>query len=272
MNSHNSHASRGIVCAVFALPLLAIGAAWALGGFAPVVVENITAYPVFRAWAAALLLSTVLALGAAWWIEDGEALPRGFISAFLVVLVAAIAMERLYTLEEAFERDLMAYMMVADGILDGRPLYSEMWDIKPPGIHWTYALFAAVFGVTPLAIWAMGLVAASLTLWGCYCAGKQLVDEKAGLIAAALWAVMSGDIMLQANQPNVEVFMNAGLVWAFVWMLRAQGGQTGARVYALIGALLFAATLYKHYVAVAAVLMVGRAFVGHGSAGHLRVA
>jgi hypothetical protein len=36
-----------------------------------------------------------------------------------------------------------------------------------------------------------------------------------GLWAVAFWTVAAGDLALQANQPNTEVFLTACLIWAF---------------------------------------------------------
>ena len=73
-----------------------------------------------------------------------------------------------------------------------------------------------------------------------------------GLWAAAFWALISGDMYLQANQPNTEVFQNLCLVWAFALLLRMPGGRVALGRAATIAALFALASLYKHVALVTA--------------------
>lgn len=163
----------------------------------------------------------------------------------LLFLALLILISRLFNFNEAFERDLMYYMATADGLLHGRPLYAELFAFRPPAVFWTYALFAKVFGVNPLAIFMMGLTCAWLTLWGCYIAGRHIAGPWGGLLAAATWAVMSGDLLLQANQPNTEVFINASLVGAFALLMGATPNQKQIGRFIAIGLLYCLASLFK---------------------------
>ncbi len=173
------------------------------------------------------------------------------IAAFIVIAFIS----RMATYSEAFERDLMVYMTIADRMLDGWPLYSVLWDHKPPAIHWTYAAFSAIFGSSPLAMFMLGFTAFLVTLFGCYYAGKAVGGKLAGLIAAGVWTLTSGDLYIQANQPNVEVFINCCLVWAIALILNNPRSMKTAR-YALIGLLFFLASLYKTIAAVVAILVI----------------
>lgn len=61
-----------------------------------------------------------------------------------------------------FGRDQGIYATVADGMLHGLMPYRDVWDFKPPGIFFIYALAQAVFGKTMLAprlVEVAGLVA-----------------------------------------------------------------------------------------------------------------
>ncbi len=163
----------------------------------------------------------------------------------MLLLSLLVIISRLPTFYEAFERDLMTYMMIADGLLHGRLLYVELMEFKPPAIFWTYALFAKIFGVNPLAIFMMGLTCAWLTLWACYTAGRQMAGPSSGLLAAAIWAVISGDLLLQANQPNTEVFINACLALSFALLTSITPSQKQTKRLIAIGLLCFLASLFK---------------------------
>ena len=246
-----------VVCAVAViLPVLAVACLWVFGHFEPVSVLGVTAYPVLRAGAMALYGSAFLALLSIGWFGQGkDTLPKGLATLFLAVLTVAMALERLYTFEEAFERDLMVYMVVADRWLDGQSLYADIWDHKPPAIHWTYALFASIFGPTPLAIWVMGVSMSVVTMVGCFVAARRMAGMMAALGAAYVWAFVSADLTLQANQPNVEVFMNATLVWAFALLVPVRNEPPGGLVYGAAGILLALSSLYKYVAVVPAILM-----------------
>jgi hypothetical protein len=218
----------------------------------------------FRRTVIALAASTtVIGFGMPWLLgwttRTGGAVRRGVAWALLAVMVLGIVGLRLRTFDEAQDRDLMAYMTVADGIVNGRTLYQGVWDHKPPAIHITYASAAYLFGPSELALWVMGVVSALVTLAACYRAGTLRAGTLGGLIAAALWTLASGDLLLQANQPNAEVFMNASLAWAFVLLL--PGVTTpGPGRWVAIGGLFLWASLYKPVVvAIAGLLMMAHA-------------
>lgn len=182
---------------------------------------------------------------------------RRLLAVSIAAMVALIAATRMLTFGEAIERDEAAYMVIADGLLHGRALYADLWDHKPPAIHMTYAAAAALFGPTPWAFWVMGWITSLVTLWGCYRAGAALGGQVSGLVAAGLWTIIEGDLRLQANQPNVEVFMNACLVWAFVAVVETPMAGNHVSRWMTIGAAYFLATLYKPVAVTVAVAVAG---------------
>lgn len=189
-------------------------------------------------------------------LSDAPRVSRRTAVVALLIMAGLIFGRQMLTYGEAYERDLMAYMTAADGMLQGRGLYAGIWDHKPPGVHWVYALTAAVVGVNQLAMFVMGLAANLITLLGCYFGGRYFGGRPAGLAAAGVWVVAGGDLILQANQPNVEVFMNCCLVWAVVLVLGLK--REVAFSWWLAAGLLFAlATVFKTVVVTVAVLVLG---------------
>lgn len=219
----------------------------------------------FRRAVLSLAIATALAGGLVPWLLRWNARRPGASggparTAWLALALFAIAMVglRARTFDEAQDRDLMAYMTVADGMLHGKTLYHGVWDHKPPAVHMTYATAAALFGPSQLALWVMGVTAALVTLAACYRAGASRGGTAGGIGAAGLWALASGDLLLQANQPNAEVFMNAALAWAFTLVLAAPPRR--ATRWLAIGALYGWASLYKPVVvAIAALVMAAEA-------------
>ena len=172
---------------------------------------------------------------------------RLIVIASLSALFALIFFLRLHTYNEPLERDLTTYGVIAHEMLNGKTLYTEMWDHKPPGIHLTYAAAELIAGYGRNSIFLMNITAALATLIGVYLAGSAAgAGRFGGLTAATLWALISGDINLEANQPNTEVFLNAFLTAAFAIFVRTP--KPGLGLYRALGAgLLFTlASFYKH--------------------------
>jgi 4-amino-4-deoxy-L-arabinose transferase-like glycosyltransferase len=120
---------------------------------------------------------------------------------------------RLHTYSEPLERDETIYAVIAHEMLDGRALYSDLWDHKPPAIYVTYAAAELIPGYGRDSIFLLNVAAAVATLLACYFAGSAAGDGRiGGVIAAGLWALASGDLAPQANQPNTRVFLSIELV------------------------------------------------------------
>ncbi|MEE9371170.1 MAG: hypothetical protein V3W45_06850 [Sedimentisphaerales bacterium] len=163
----------------------------------------------------------------------------------LVILSSFIAIMRLHTYEEPVERDIGNHAVIAHEILQGRKLYSDLWDSKPPAIFVTYAVADAIVGYGPGSVYLVGVVAAIITLLGVYWAGSAHGGVPGGLWAAAFWTFICSDLWLWANQPNTEVGMNTCLVWAFALIVRANTKKLQIWRWLVIGGLFAIATLYK---------------------------
>ena len=167
----------------------------------------------------------------------------------LIGLCAVIFSLRLHTYDEPLERDLTTYAVIAHEMLNGKNLYSDLWDHKPPAIHVTYAAAEWIAGYGRSSIFLMNAVAAIATLIACYFAGASGGrGSLAGLVAATLWTLASGDLAIEGNQPNTEVFLNALLTTAFFIFARAETGRIGFRGAAIVGLLFAAASFYKQIV------------------------
>src|SRR5205823_13058412 len=126
----------------------------------------------------------------------------------LLALCALIFCSRLHTCHEPLQRDLTTYAVIAHEMLAGKSLYQDLWDHKPPAIHVTYAAAEMIAGYGRDSIFLMNVAAAIATLFVCYWAGSSAHGRVAGCFAAAFWTFTSGNLALEGNQPNTEVFMN----------------------------------------------------------------
>lgn len=165
------------------------------------------------------------------------------IVAFLL-FAAAIALARLHTYDEPLERDITTYAVIGHEALHGRSLYSDLWDHKPPAIHATFAAAEMLGGYGAAAIYGLGVAAALIALLGVMAAAAA-ASAGAALWAGAFWVVVSGDMLLQANQPNAEGFINAALILGFALLVQAPAKPRGSARTVGIGVCFALATLYK---------------------------
>src|SRR5437879_6286888 len=111
-------------------------------------------------------------------------------TAALAGLCALIFFLRLHTYDEPLERDLTTYAVIAHEMLNGKNLYSDLWDHKPPAIHVTYAAAELIAGYGRNSIFLMNVAAAMATLMACYFAGSAAGGGRVGgFVAAGLWAL-----------------------------------------------------------------------------------
>jgi hypothetical protein len=175
----------------------------------------------------------------------------------LISLSFLIFLERLHNFQEPWFTDVTFYATIGDEMNHGRFLYSDLWDQKPPAIYATYALAEKILGHTPYLLFFLGLFTSVGILLGLYKAGEALSGTPfGGLLAAVFWALLSNDLLLEADMPNNEFFINAGLIWAFALLVwRWKKGVPPLWVYCLVGILWAGAALYKEYMALDAVVV-----------------
>jgi hypothetical protein len=156
-----------------------------------------------------------------------------------------IALASLQILVFSFGRDQGIYALVGAGVLEGKVPYRDLWDFKPPGIFFVYALAQGIFGKSMLAprlleVGALlGIVVCSAEL-----ARTFFGNRTAGYLAGAVTAIVHAELdFWHTGQP--ETF---GGLFTFVGLLLATGeGHRKRRHlrYACVGAAFGVAALLK---------------------------
>lgn len=134
----------------------------------------------------------------------------------LVVLTLCtlwIFLLRWHNFDQTARIDIALYAVDGHELHQGAVFYKDFWEIKPPAGIWTFALAEWLVGYGQQQVFFIGTVTALLTLAGIYLVGCRLHNRTAGLLAAVLWALTNSEYYLDAQQPNIEVFMNCLLVW-----------------------------------------------------------
>ena len=164
----------------------------------------------------------------------------------LTLFIVVIFLSRIPGIDEPLERDITSYAVIGHEILNGKHLYSDVWDHKPPAVYGVFAAFEYLFGYGQFTIYIMGAVFSALTLVGLYFSIYRYSQNNYFAIGAGLaWLILSIDIRIWANQPNVEVFLNVFTVWILFFSLPLKTRPLSQGEYLAIGILLLFASLFK---------------------------
>jgi hypothetical protein len=136
---------------------------------------------------------------------------------------------------EPLDRDISAYAVVGRELLEGRRLYSDLWDHKPPGIHLIFAGATALAGPGVSAVYLVNVAFSIAVLGGLMRAGHRLAGKPGAILSGVLWVAVGADLGLQANQPNVELPLNACVAWTLAASLGGCPRRTGVRAIAAGG-------------------------------------
>ena len=143
-----------------------------------------------------------------------------FCSPLLVMGVSCIVVLSLlqwFWLQGPLERDQSIYFVIAHELLQGRSLYQDLWDHKPPGIHLAYALSQLFAGYSMVAVGLLSVVVSAGTLLGLVTLGARIgFSRRAHLAVVFFWLIFCFSPNLEATQPNTESLINLCWVWALV--------------------------------------------------------
>jgi hypothetical protein len=146
-----------------------------------------------------------------------------------------LVVTRLHTLPEPLDWDSATYWLIGRELASGASLYRDFWDIKPPGIFLAYAAGAILSPSPYVAAWTVSVATGCATLLLVYLAMRRF-SVPAGLVAATVYALVSGDMLLQGNRLNTEGLVNLVIAGLLVVCWRAEWGGFSAGV--ITGALI----------------------------------
>jgi hypothetical protein len=157
-------------------------------------------------------------------------------------------------------RDITTYATIARELMLGGSLYDEIFDTKPPAIFVTYMLAQWMFDAGPMQFFVLQLAPSLVVLFALLRCGPQAgFGVPAGLWAGLFWVALSGDVHLQMQSPNTELYINACVALALLQFLRLDGRRRWPTVLS-IGVLCAVACLFKT-VAIAMAVTIGLAHV-----------
>jgi 4-amino-4-deoxy-L-arabinose transferase-like glycosyltransferase len=172
--------------------------------------------------------------------------------------LATLAILRLPSLMEPhWYTDEAGYVNVARELLDGKILYSQTWNNKPPGMLWTIALEVKLFGSSEIGLHILTLISGLITVAAIVWAASRLYTPRRALIAGVIAGAILGLPLVDAELAVPESLMIAPLSWAgaivLVNILRGDGTAPVRRIprWPLAAGVLMAAAVAYQQTAIA---------------------
>jgi len=129
------------------------------------------------------------------------------------VIVIAL---KLITADRPIARDVMLYTVIGHEMMEGRELYTDLFEHKPPLFLALFGIANTIVGYGQPAITFLGIACSLATLAGVFYSAKQMGrTNSAGIFGAFSWALLSNDVNMYAHQPMPECFINACMIWSF---------------------------------------------------------
>ena len=189
---------------------------------------------------------------------DQDRVPRGLAVAVLAAVLVAVALVRLRLASAPLERDEGEYAYAGQLLLEGVAPYQLVYNMKFPGAYFAYSLILALFGQTPWGIHFGLLLANAATTLLLFFLARRLTGERAALVAAAAFALLSLDRWIMGVFAHATHFVILAAVAGLLLLLRAMDGKRPA-LFLGAGVLLGTSVLMKQHAAVFVPLALGLA-------------
>jgi 4-amino-4-deoxy-L-arabinose transferase-like glycosyltransferase len=160
-------------------------------------------------------------------------------------------------MEPHWYTDEAGYLNVAWQLLQGKILYLQTWNNKPPLMLWTIALDVKLFSTSEIALHVLTLITGALTIAAIVWAASRLYTPRRALIAGVIAAVILGLPIVDAELALPESLLIAPLTWAgaiiLVHILRGDRTADPRRIpwWPLAAGILMAAAIAYQQTAVA---------------------
>ncbi len=137
----------------------------------------------------------------------------------IVLLAAAVVRIRLLSIP--LERDEGEFAYMGQLMLQGVPPYKLAYNMKFPGIYAAYALMMAIFGETIVGV-HLGLLAVnSISIVLVFLLGRRLIDRLAGIVAAAVFALISLTPGAQGTSAHATQYVTPFALGGVLLLLKA---------------------------------------------------
>lgn len=140
--------------------------------------------------------------------------------------------------------DETTYLIIAREIFQGKMLYVDVWDTKPPGIFLIFGLFQKVFGFSVVAIRLFASVVIGFTGFVLYRLWKRLeAGNRVAILAGAIY-IIAASVHKWEYAANTEIFFNLTTALCLYILL---GSKTVSH-YLLAGLVMGLGFIIKYFV------------------------
>jgi 4-amino-4-deoxy-L-arabinose transferase-like glycosyltransferase len=129
-----------------------------------------------------------------------------------LVLLAVLRLPSL--MEPHWYTDEAGYVNVGRSLLQGKVLYAQIWNNKPPLMLWTIAAEVRLFGASETWLHVLTLISGLVAVSGIVWAAGRLYTPRRAMVAGILAALVLGPPILDAELAIPESLMIAPLTWA----------------------------------------------------------
>jgi len=149
---------------------------------------------------------------------------KDFICLFAIILLFVLL--RLPTLYEPFGRDQGIFATIASGLLEGKIPYRDLWDHKPPGIYFLYALVFKLLGREMRSIPLFDGLYTIFSILLLFTLAKELFDRRSAYLSTIIFTVLSSGIFFVGwwGRGQPEVFMLLPIL-GVVYLLKPVAGK-----------------------------------------------
>ena len=147
---------------------------------------------------------------------------------------------------EPIETDLLMYCMGGHTFHINKLLYVNLWDQKPPLIHFLYAVAESFFGYGKGEVRAVNIFFSSALIIELWWIAKRCHSNIVSLTLLMLFLVIGifPNIEYEVNQPNCELIVNVFLAFGFISLI---ANYKNIKKYSLFGLSVLAASMVKHH-------------------------
>jgi 4-amino-4-deoxy-L-arabinose transferase-like glycosyltransferase len=161
-------------------------------------------------------------------------------------LLLAFALRYASLYEPRWYGDEGIFAAIAQNMREGRTLYADAWDNKPPLIFFTYAGIQSTFGTGVFALHLAATVSVLATQAVVMAIGMLLYGPRRAVAAGALFAFAMGTPLLEGNLAMTETFMILPASLAvLLFVLAERRDRAGPLHYGAVGLLIGIAAGYK---------------------------
>lgn len=181
-------------------------------------------------------------------------------------LVAGFALRYPSLFEPRWYGDEGIFAAIAQNMREGRALYAQAWDNKPPLIYFTYAGIQSAFGTGMFALRLVTAIVALATQAGVIVAAAVLYGRWRAIIAGLVFAAVMDTPIIEGNLALTETYMILPATLGVIAFLLAERQSEDRRssLYLAAGLLTGVAAGYKQVAVLDFAAMAAMVWLLHG--------